>query len=223
MKKRFKIYKTTFYTIIILSILLYKGTFINLFSNLRSILNKPSDKYTAEINILKDNVDYLSKELELLKDDFSDKKYKYNLTKVSYFDPYNDGIFYIYNGKNKNYKKNDILKTKDGVIGIINKVYEDYSECILLTSVKNLNVVINNAYGILSDYKDGYFIINNISNYDDISLNDKVYTSPKSENHEKVLIGYVHKIIEKDIEKIVYIKSDVEFNNINYLYVIGDL
>ena len=42
-----------------------------------------------------------------------------------------------------------------------------------------------------------------------------------AESSEKIYIGKVADIKITDIEKILYVKSDVDFNNINYLYVVG--
>ena len=38
---------------------------------------------------------------------------------------------------------------------------------------------------------------------------------------EKIYIGKVADIKITDIEKVLYVKSDVDFDNINYLYVVG--
>ena len=208
---------------ILFILLLYKGLVFNIFSNIRNITQKQTNPNISEINLLKENINYLEGELKSLGDTFSDNIYNYDLSKVSYIDPYNPDEFYIYNGENKNYQKNDILKNEFGVVGLIEKVYKDYSKCKLLTSITNLSVIINDNYGTLYDYDGTHFLIKNISNYDQISLNDEVYTSPKGIGNEKIYIGYVSKIENKDIEKIIYIKSEVNFNNINYLHVIGDL
>lgn len=223
MNLKLKHVKYIFIVTFLLILIIQKGSIVNIFSNIRSLTQKNSNNINTEINILKDNIDYLTKELFSLNDTFSKKEYKYNLSKISYFDPYNKDIFYIYNGENKKYKKNYILRNEYGAIGIIDEVYENYSKCKLLTSVNNISVVINNSYGLLSEYKDGKFIITDISNYDKISLNDKVYTSAKGIVNEEIYIGTVKKIENKDIEKIIYVESEVDFNNINYLYVIGDV
>lgn len=186
-------------------------------------MTKPSNKYLSEINILKENIKELESNLEDLGDTISIKEYNYSLSKLSYRKSYDDNTFYIYGGNNYNYQKNYALANEYGLVGIITKVYKDYSECKTLQGIKNLTVVINDAYGTLNDHQDGHFIIDNISNYDKISLNDKVYTSSSGIIKEKIYIGYVSKIETKEYEKIIYLKSSVDFHNINYLHVIGGI
>lgn len=222
MNQRLKVFKYILIILIIVSLLFYKGTIINIFSNIRNITQKQSNIYKGEISILKDNIKHLEEELISLGDTINNKSYNYDLTKISYIDPYNKE-FYIYNGYNKEYKENFILKNEFGAVGLIKNVYKDYSKCIPLTSVNNLSVVVNDSYGTLYDYDGYYFKIKNISNYDAVALNDPVYTSPKGIVNEKIYIGSVFKIENNDIEKIIYVKSGVNFNNINYLYVIGGI
>lgn len=185
-------------------------------SNINLITHKNDDVYQTEINLLKESISNLSKDLHDLGDTFSTKTTNYSLTKLSYYEPYNNSIFYIYGS----YNKNNLLISNDGLVGIVTKQNKEYSKCELLTTITNLPVSINNTFGTLTDYKNNLFIITNISNYDQVSLNDPVYTKITSTN-EKVYIGYVYKIENNDIDKKIYVKSDVDFNNINYLYVIG--
>ena len=82
-------------------------------------------------------------------------------------------------------------------------------------------MIVSSSYGTLSGYENGYFIIRNITNYDNVSINDDVYTSTLGNVKEKIYIGKVADIKITDIEKVLYVKSDVDFDNINYLYVVG--
>lgn len=219
--KKLSQYKEVIFTIIILSIFFVKGTFVNIVTNIHQLTSYNTNPYKSEINLLKENIDKLKNDLEELGDTFSDKDYHYSLSKLSYYKSYDEGTFYIYGGKNKNYQENYALANEYGLVGIISKVNEDYSECKVLSSVSNLTVTINEAYGSLVGYQDSLFIIENISNYDTIHLNDKAYTSASGIINEKIYIGYVYKIEKDDIEKKIYLKSEVDFNNINYLHVVG--
>ena len=64
-------------------------------------------------------------------------------------------------------------------------------------------------------------IISNISNYDDIDLNDEVYTSTLGSIKDKIYVGKVNKISSLATEKIIYVKSNVDIKDVNYLYVVG--
>lgn len=215
------ILKNSIFYIIIIFLLIYKSVFINIISNINSLVKDNEDTTLTEINLLKEKNNFLEKELANISSLSIYTNYNYDLTRLSYRKSYTDYDFYIYGGKEK-YKENYALVNNDGLVGVITKTKDEYSECKMLPGVNNLSVNINSSYGTLSSYKDGLFIIDNISNYDDIKLNDSVYTSTLGTIKEKILIGTVFKIEENDIEKIIYVKSKVDFNNINYLYVIGE-
>ena len=208
--------------LILFTLLIYKGTFINIMSYLNLITHKETNVNESEIKILKNNIKTLEYNLKELGDNISNKKTNYSLTRLSYKDLYDPNIFYIYGGKNNNYKENDLLVNNLGLVGIIESVYENYSKCKTLKSIKNLSIVINDTYTNISSYEDGYFIVKNISNYDEVLLNDKVYTAPNTYIKDKTYIGYIYKIDESDIYKTLYIKSEVNFNEITYLHVIGE-
>lgn len=203
--------------ILLLILFLYKGVFINIISNINALLTINSTPENTEINILKENINYLEEELNELTT-IKYTNYNYELTRLSYRSSYTDYNFYVYGSFYENYA----LVNENGLVGIINKSYDNYSECTMLPGVTNLSVNINNSYGTLSNYIDNEFIITNISNYDDIKINDQVYTSTLGTIKERILIGYVSRIESSDIEKTIYVKSNVDFNNITYLYVVGE-
>ena len=64
------------------------------------------------------------------------------------------------------------------------------------------------------------FLINNINNYEKINIGDTVTTSGLSNLPDNIYIGKVSEIKMKGIEQLVYVKSDVNFDNLNYLYVL---
>ena len=207
------------YTYLILIILfLYKGIFISFFSNIKY--------YTREIkcdgtekNILKTRVRQLENEVNDLTEMKIYDKYNYDYTKISYIN-LDDKTFYIKGGSDKDYQNGLLLINEDGLVGIIKEVYKDYSKC-LMTSESNVSVEINDNYGIVSGIKDDLLIISNISNYDDIDLNDEVYTSTLGSIKDKVFVGTVNKISKLATEKIIYVKTNVDIKDVSYLYVVG--
>ena len=218
-----EIVKSSVFYLIICSLLLFKGNIIALIGNINTLINKPENPTSAELDILKTRIMTLKEEQEKLTHLQEYGSYEYDLTRLSYRESYKSGDFFIYGGSDKNYRKNFAVMNEWGLVGIINNVKEDYSEVTILPNVKNLSVRINEAYGTLCGYEDGLFIIEDISNYDKIDLNDLVYTSTLGTIKEKILIGSVYKIEDDTIESTLYVKSNVDFFDITYLYVVGDL
>ncbi len=217
-----KILKNSTIYLTIFLLIVYKGAFINLLANINQFFFKPNDK-TAEVNILKEKVANLENELSKVTDILPYAKYNYDLTRLSYRVTYNAHEIYILNGTNHNYQKNMAVINERGLVGIIKEVNYDYSKVTLLPNIQNLSVEINGNYGTLTKQEDDLFVIENISNYDTIKLNDIAYTSTYGTIKERVPIGYVFKIDEGSIAKSIYIKSNVNFLDINYLYVVGDI
>ncbi len=204
--------------LVILLLLLYKGVLVSFTSNINSLLTKPSNNYQTEINLLKEkNKELLNSLNEVTKLNETINNV-YPLTKLSYRIPYSGYDFYI---TGSSYQVNDLLVNQDGLVGIIKDIKKDYSECTMLPNINNLSIKIGDAFGTISKYQNDYFIASDFSNYDNINLNDKVYTAKIGDVTELVFIGTVAKIDEHDISKTIYIKSNVDFDNINYLYVVS--
>lgn len=203
--------------IILILLIIYKSTFINIVNN----INKYTyNKEINEVKILNDKIDFLENEYNKLVDFKVDNIYDYEITRLSLKSSYLSNKFYIYGGKDTGIQEKDYIANNDGLVGIITKVYDNYSECKLLTSINDLTVSINDTYGTLFTYEDDLLIINNISNYSNIHINDDVYTSDLGDKKEKIFIGKVYKIIDDDISKKIYVKSNVNFNKLDYLYII---
>ena len=111
-----------------------------------------------------------------------------------------------------------------GLIGKITKVDNKTSELTTIKDLKDLSVVVNDSYGKLNyDYETNTFTISDISNYDKVYVNDLVYTSGYGTIKEKLLIGKVIKVDNSDISKKVIINTVVDFNNLNYVLIVGDI
>ena len=57
--------------IFILILFLYKGVFINILSYINLITHNNTDASSSEVNLLKQNIDNLTKDLEELKDNYT--------------------------------------------------------------------------------------------------------------------------------------------------------
>lgn len=216
------IIKKHYFLIILLFILIYHNAFLNLLANI-SILTKKNDNIeNAEISILKEENKYLKEELASISNLSIYASYNYSLTRMSYRAIYDNHEIYIIGGKDKKYDINYAVINEHGLVGIITETLENKSKVNLLSGIPNLSVKINDSYGTLSGYEEGFLIINNISNYSKINLNDEVYTSSLGILKERLFIGTVYRIEDEDISKKIYVKTKVDFNNLNYLYVVGD-
>lgn len=222
MRTLLKIIKNYYIYLFLLILFLFKGTYINIVENIGFIFTNNKNKNLAEIKILQNQVDYLKSEYKSITDLEEYAKYDYDITRISYRVSYKSDEFYIYGGTDKGYKVNFAVLNEDGLVGIITEVFKDYSKVKTLTSITNLSVKIKDSYGTITEYKDSLFKVSDLSNYDKIKLNDLVYTSTLGAIKESIYIGYVTNIVDNDVSKTVYIKNNVDYNHLNYLYVVGE-
>ena len=110
-----------------------------------------------------------------------------------------------------------------GLVGVITDVSENNSRVRLITSNEsNISVKINESYGILK-VSNGSLIVSDLSNYDNISVGDKIYTSGIGNLIGDIYIGEVSNIFlnSTNIEKIITVTPAVDFDNLKYIAVIS--
>lgn len=217
-----KIMRHSYVYFIILIIVLNHSLIINLVTNLNRFITDNKNEYLTEVNILKEQNNYLKEEINNITKLNSYANYNYKLTRLSYRSVSDKNVFYINGGKDNNFKENYALVNDLGLVGIINKVNDTYSECHTILNTKNLSIKINDSYGTISKYQDFYLISEDFSNKDNTKLNDIVYTSELGTVKESIKVGVVKKIDNTSITKKIYIEPFVDFNDISYLYVIGE-
>lgn len=210
--------KSNLIYIILFLLFIYKGLFVNVVSNINTLFTKSNNNEQTEINLLKQENKKLKEDIEELTNLKDTYKFEYNLTRLSYRLTYTDNEFYI---TGSNYKVNDLLINEHGLVGVIKELKDNYSVATTIKNIKNISININSSFGTIEKYDGEYFIVNNLSNYDEVHINDAVYTSKIGGTENIILVGYVNKIEEHEVSKTVYIKSNVDFNNLNYLYVVG--
>lgn len=130
----------------------------------------------------------------------------------------------IYKGYLDGIKKDAPVVTENGLIGIVKTTYKHSSVVRLITNHEsNISVKINNCYGILK-YIDNTLIVDNLSNYDDVNINDPIYTSGIGTLPGDIYIGKVSdiKLNNTGIEKIIKVNLSANINDLSYLYVYGD-
>ena len=157
-------------------------------------------------------------------DDYLDYKIEYSKILFKDLYHYNNEIT-IYKGSNQNIKENNLVVNKNGLVGIIKKVNKNSSVVELLDNKNlSLSVSVDSSYGILK-YKNNHLVIEGINNKEEIKKGSKVTTSDLSIYPENVYIGKVSKITydKYEIEQIIEVDSQVDFNDLTYLGIITDL
>ena len=195
--------------IILFFLVLFRGSITNLVNNVGSLLFIKGNN--LEVNILENRIKYLEDEYNALLDfknniNISNDYIITNIYKNNYsFDKL------IINGSN--YNNGDEVVNDNGLIGIIDKTYDKYSEVKLVYDT-NIAVIINNNEGkIVGKDKDNNLIIKELSNYNDININDKVTSTFNT------YIGKVIKINRTEVDTNIIV-SIPDTKNIHYVAVL---
>ena len=142
------------------------------------------------------------------------------LSKISLRNIYN---FYDYLviSTSSTVKNKDEVINENGLVGFIYSHSKNTAKVKLLTGNNKISVKINDSYGLLGNYnsRTKLFMVKTIKNVENIKEGDIVVTSGLASESENLYIGKVKKVNKKGIEPIIYVKSDVDFNNLNYLFV----
>ena len=215
------------WVILLVCLILFRNNILILFNNVYNLLLVKNDIRTAEIKILEEKINYLENEYSAL-NDFKNKlpkyaNYNYLISRVIFRENYfYDAEILIEGGSRNNIKEGMPIVNELGFVGVVTDVMKDMSKIRLLQNVDNLSVNINGYYGKLV-YKEGKFMVKDVSRDALINLNDEVFTSTFGNIKEKLYIGKVVNVKNGVIEKEIIIESKVDFNKINYLLVVGDL
>lgn len=127
-------------------------------------------------------------------------------------------IFYIDKGKENNVLVNSYVVNSDGLVGIIQKVYDKFSIAKIISSSDiNVAVEINDCYGTLKNIKNE-MVVEDLINCQIVNPKDPVFTSKYSISSSNILIGYVKKV-EKD--KII-ISNNLNPYKVKYVGVVYD-
>ncbi len=203
------------------------------FNDIRSYKSISDDNNRLEkdnilLNSLKQENSVLTLENEKLKDLMGleksySNKYVYarviSRNRLYFFD-----TFIISRGSGSGIAINDAVVSADGLIGRVVSVSKDYSTVRMITSNyddNKLSVVVNGYNGNINKYSDGYLLIDGISNYDKISVGDKVYTSGLGVLDKGLFIGNVSKVLEDSygISGILYVDI-ASLEDISYVMVL---
>ena len=135
-------------------------------------------------------------------------------------------------GSNNGIRKNMAVITRDGLIGKINKVYNNSSEVKLISkSGKKYKTSIiikakeRDYVGIIDGIENNLIEIKDISKDSNIEIGDEIITSGmENEIPKGIYIGKVKEIKSNkyNLSKKIYIESNVDFNKIHYVSVVGE-
>lgn len=219
--------KLGIYIIIFILVILFRDNICFFYGNVLGVFKLDNNYYDSIITLKDEKIEYLENEINSITE-FSknlDKiDYNYKVSKIVYKESYNIGKYKIQYGKDNNIDIGMGVTNEFGLIGKITKVDNKTSELTTIKDLKDLSVVVNDSYGKLNyDYETNTFTISDISNYDKVYVNDLVYTSGYGTIKEKLLIGKVIKVDNSDISKKVMINTVVDFNNLNYVLIVGDI
>ena len=194
--------------IIIFLVVLFRTSILNLFMNVKKMFT------SAEPNI---EIVTLKEENRRLKDEYTsllDFKSRINIDEdytITNVHKSNYGFDKIV--LNGSFKENSEIVSDDGLVGIITKSDNNLSYGDYLFNTHILVRIDDTEGKIYGRDDDGNLLIKEISNYNNIKINDNV-----SSMHG-MYIGKVVNIIYADLESIIVVKMG-SVNNLNYVGVI---
>lgn len=194
--------------IIIFLVVLFRTSILNIFMNVKKMFT------SAEPNI---EIFTLKEENRRLKDEYTsllDFKSRINIDEdytITNVHKSNYGFDKIV--LNGSFKENSDIVSDDGLVGIITKSDNNLSYGDYLFNTHILVRIDDTEGKIYGRDDDGNLLIKEISNYNNIKINDNV-----SSMHG-MYIGKVVNIIYEDLESIIVVKMG-SVNNLNYVGVI---
>ena len=128
-----------------------------------------------------------------------------------------NGLIIINKGKNSNIQNHSYVVDKDGLVGIVRKVFNNYSVVSLKTSNNiSIPIEIDDCYGTLRN-KNNKGYVNDLINCDSVKINDPVFTSKYSVSSSNILVGYVKKIESGKIY-VDYVSNPYKLKFVGVIY-----
>lgn len=177
-------------------------------------------------NIREENLNKKENDLKeaYLFDDYL--KYHVEYSKVLFRDVYHfNNEITIYKGEKQGIKKENLVITKDGLIGVVVNTSPNSSLVRLLYNQDtSLSVKINDSYGILK-CRENKLVVEGINNKAKIEVGDVITTSDISIYPEDVSIGRVKEISydKYEIEQLITLEPFANFSDLSYLGILTEL
>ena len=189
--------------------------------------NKLLKKDNLRINVLESENEELKNKINelnsLINFDSKNIGYEYIYANVIYRNIYNwDDHFTIDKGRSDGVKLNDIV-ISNSLVGLITKIYEDFSVVSLITNNnEKIPVKINEKIGAIYKYENNYFYIEGFDSYSDIKVGDKVYTTGYGKYKAGIVVGEVVEVNRNSdgLSLDIKVKSINNMKNIRYVMVI---
>lgn len=124
----------------------------------------------------------------------------------------------------KKVEEDSMVLNEDGLVGFVEDADKHTAKVRLISGKNKLSVKIGDTYGIMDSYdrKTGELVVHNIDNYKKVELEMDVVTSGLQTIEGNIPIGKVSRVETKGVEQIVYVKANVDFDNLNYLVVLTE-
>lgn len=127
-----------------------------------------------------------------------------------------DNLFLINKGSNDLIKEKSFVVNKDGLVGVVVKIFKNYSIVRSIYSDKTkIAVETNNCFGTLK-VTNNKFIVSDLINCSDVESGDAIFTSKYNYSSSNILVGYVDKV-ENDL---IYIKTAINPYKVKYVGII---
>lgn len=186
---------------------LIKDNYDELYTLINKELKKENEDLKNLLNIKSSSLDY-----ELIHASVIERNTTYWLDEIT-----------IDKGKSSGIEKNEIVITKNGMIGKIINVSGNTSKVKLITGISSpIPVEINNVVKVL--FSDNYNLyIKGINKEDNIKKGDKVVTLGLTYNYPKgILIGEITdiKLSSNEVGYIAYVKTSDNLNNLRFVSVL---
>ncbi len=207
------------------------GNYFNTINNLNNIskentiLKDEIYLYKSKVISLNNNANQKKALYTQLKGNYLNNKYQYIYSEIMYYGTNNTfGYTYLNSGYVQGVKINDPVVYNNYLVGVVSKVFNNYSKVMLLSNLNiSIPVLINKTNGILTGSLSTSLTIQDINQLDNISIGDTVLTSGLNGTFPKnLIIGYVSNISggKSNIFKTVSVDSDVNINNLKYLFIL---
>lgn len=164
---------------------------------------------------------YLKKQLN---NKYLVNKYNYIESQILYYGP--TGTFgYIYvSVDSKSIKIGDSVVYENYLIGKITNIYGNYAKVMLISNVNmQVPVYIKNYNAILTGSLSNSLILNDVTQFDKISVGDIVLTSGLGSSFPKnLIVGYISYISPNSSSSIrsVDVNNAINVNNLKYVFVL---
>ena len=218
-----KIFNGFYIVLIVFLFIIFHSSIINLIANINTLFNN-DNRYIMLEKTYNDRIDNLKREISEYEKQTNlsiSKDESLILSKVALRNIYDFYDYLIINTSRVVEPKKAVIN-ENGLVGIVKSNEKTNAKVSLITGENKISVKVNQSYGLLGEYNKHtkLFKINNINNYNMIKKGDIVTTSGLSDIPEGIYVGKVEKINKKGIKQVVYVKSQVDFDNLNYLYVL---